>query len=655
MQPRIIPVLQLHNKQLVKTIRFEKPIYVGDPQNTIEMFNSYNADELILNQLTLDGKAPEIDFEYLQFLTSKALVPLSYGGGIRDASDAKQLISIGFEKLVFNTALVDDPDLVRTVAEKFGSQSVVASIDFRKVNGVFQFCASGGSRETAESIENVVNRVLALNPGEILLNNIDADGTRKGYDLEVIGRFTSLTSLPVIASGGAGKYMDLSGPLDNGATASAAGSLFTFFRNRNDQLVNYPDASDRAKILGSQTLDFQELPPLELTTQISPSNKKTDESHVSRTCPKCLIDDSVPKAELGTGSTCYYCKVHEDLDSSYPNGEKGKKPFSEFIQKLKLDGQGSKYDCILGVSGGADSSYLAHILSREGVRVLAVHFDNTWNTGISSRNIHKVLSQLNIDFETIVVDNLEYNDIYKAFLKSGVRDIESPTDIGFMGALYRKAEEHSIKHIVEGHSFRTEGVSPLGWLYMDGRYVRKVHEQFGELPMRTFPNINLFKFVKWAAFSGIERTRPLYWLDYDKASAKTFLSKQFDWKWYGGHHLENKFTAFFHSYFLPVRFNMDYRQIELSALVRSGFLSLAEAKSRFLEPRTISTSLLDTVKDRLGLNSDQFEGLMNQELKTYRDYPTYKNSFIFLRPLFFILLKFNRIPMSFYRKYCFKD
>jgi hypothetical protein len=343
------------------------------------------------------------------------------------------------------------------------------------------------------------------------------------------------------------------------------------------------------------------------------------------------------------------------LDSSYPNGEKGKKPFSDFIQKLKLDGQGSKYDCILGVSGGADSSYLAHILSREGVRVLAVHFDNTWNTGISSRNIHKVLSQLNIDFETIVVDNLEYNDIYKAFLKSGVRDIESPTDIGFMGALYRKAEEHSIKHIVEGHSFRTEGVSPLGWLYMDGRYVRKVHARFGELPMRTFPNISLFKFVKWAAFSGIERTRPLYWLDYDKASAKTFLSKQFGWEWYGGHHLENKFTAFFHSYFLPVRFNMDYRQIELSALVRSGFLSLVEAKSRFLEPRTISTSLLDTVKDRLGLNSNQFEDLMNQELKTYRDYPTYKNTFIFLRPLFFILLKFNRIPMSFYRKYCFKD
>jgi hypothetical protein len=190
---------------------------------------------------------------------------------------------------------------------------------------------------------------------------------------------------------------------------------------------------------------------------------------------------------------------------------------------------------------------------------------------------------------------------------------------------------------------------------MDGRYVRKVHEKFGVLPMRTFPNISLFNFIKWAAFSGIQRTRPLYWLDYDKTSAKTLLQDEFGWEWYGGHHLENKFTAFFHSYFLPLRFKMDFRQIELSALVRSGFTSLSEAKSRFLDPRNISASLIDTVKDRLALSSAEFDYLMKQDRRTYEDYPTYKKIFILMRPVFFLLLKLNRIPMSFYRKYCFED
>ena len=142
-------------------------------------------------------------------------------------------------------------------------------------------------------------------------------------------------------------------------------------------------------------------------------------------------------------------------------------------------------------------------------------FDNTWNSPIATNNIYTVLDQLDVPLQTFVVDNQEYDDIYRAFIESGVRDIEAATDIGFMGVLYRAAEEHGLKYIVEGHSFRTEGVSPVGWLYMDGRYIREVHRRHGSVPMKTFPDMPFVKFVKWAALSGSRRLRPLYWIDYD--------------------------------------------------------------------------------------------------------------------------------------------
>ncbi|MBT6376533.1 MAG: LPS biosynthesis protein, partial [Gemmatimonadales bacterium] len=319
-----------------------------------------------------------------------------------------------------------------------------------------------------------------------------------------------------------------------------------------------------------------------------------------RACVRCLYDTSIPGVAFDDDGECSYCALHDQMDAQYPTGDAGESILEAMVDEMKAAGRGKDYDCILGVSGGCDSSYLAHEMVRRGLRPLAVHFDNTWNSPIATNNIYTVLDQLEVPLETYVVDNYEYDDIYRAFIESGVRDIEAATDIGFMGVLYRAAEKHGVQHIVEGHSFRTEGVSPLGWLYMDGRYIREVHRRHGTVPMKTFPDMPFGKFVKWAAFSGIRRIRPLYWLDYDKEATKRFLTSEYGWEWYGGHHLENRFTAFYHTYFLPRRFGIDMRVNELSGRVRSGQLTREHAKAEYDLDPLVDPELLAMVKKRLG-------------------------------------------------------
>ena len=369
-------------------------------------------------------------------------------------------------------------------------------------------------------------------------------------------------------------------------------------------------------------------------------------------CVRCLYDTSIPGVAFDDDGECSYCALHDQMDAQYPTGAAGESILEAMVDEMKAAGSGRDYDCILGVSGGCDSSYLAHEMVRRGLRPLAVHFDNTWNSPIATNNIYTVLDQLDVPLETYVVDNHEYDDIYRAFIESGVRDVEAATDIGFMGVLYRAAEKHGVKHIVEGHSFRTEGVSPLGWLYMDGRYIREVHRRHGTVPMKTFPDMPFVKFVKWAAFSGIRRIRPLYWLNYDKEATKRLLTSEYGWEWYGGHHLENRFTAFYHTYLLPRRFDIDMRVNELSGRVRSGQLTRVEAKAEYDLDPVVDPELLAMVKKRLGYGEARWEELMDAPRRHYTDYPTYKKTFERLRFLFWILYKLDRVPKTFYVKFC---
>ena len=368
-------------------------------------------------------------------------------------------------------------------------------------------------------------------------------------------------------------------------------------------------------------------------------------------CARCLYDSSTPGVSFDDGGICNYCRLHDDMERQYPTGPAGDEILEQIVSEMKSAGRGKPYDCVVGVSGGCDSSFLVYKLVDWGLRPLAVHFDNTWNSPIATSNIFNVLEALDVDLHTLVVDNHEYDDLYRAFMLAGVRDIEAPTDIGLMATLYRAAEQHGVRYIVEGHSFRTEGISPLGWLYMDGKYIESVHEQFGTVPLKTFPNMPLSSFLKWAAWKNIRRIRPLYYVDYDKEKTKTFLSQELGWEWYGGHHLENRFTAFYHSYFLPKRFDIDGRKLGYSALMRSGQMSREEGIELIAIPPECDPEVIRLVMKRLGFDEEEFEGVMNLPRKTYLDYKTYKQTFRRLRWLFWVLYKLDRVPKSFYLKF----
>ena len=371
------------------------------------------------------------------------------------------------------------------------------------------------------------------------------------------------------------------------------------------------------------------------------------------TCSRCLYDTTIPNITFDEHGICNYCHLHDSLEIQYPSEKQGFSILQNIAKRIKHAGKGKKFDCIVGVSGGCDSSYLLYIAKElMGLRPLAVHFDNTWNTELSTQNMHNIVKKLNVPLEIYTVDAQEYDDIYKAFLKSGVADIESPTDIALASVLNRVADKHNVKYVLEGHNFRTEGISPLGWLYMDNRYIESVHAKFGTLPLITYPRMPLHTQLYWM-MRRIRKIRPLWYLSYNKEEIKQFLEKNFNWHWYGGHHLENKFTAFYHSYFMPRRYGIDTRLLGLSAMVRTGRMARDQALQEI--PFHMEDGLIAYLKQRLDISSEELEIYLTQPRKTYRDFTTYKKTFERMRPFFWLMAKLNLIPYSFYIKYTKPD
>ncbi|WP_286755665.1 N-acetyl sugar amidotransferase [Roseivirga sp. UBA838] len=373
-------------------------------------------------------------------------------------------------------------------------------------------------------------------------------------------------------------------------------------------------------------------------------------------CKRCIYDETISNISFDEYGICNYCKLVEDLSLQYGTGtDSGKSKFDTIVEEIKKSGKGKKYDVAVGVSGGTDSSYMLYLAKKYGLRPLAVHYDNTWNTAIATENIRKVTSKLEVDLYTHVCDNKESDDIFLSFFKASVPEIDGPTDIALAEVMYRAAAKYNIKYVFEGHSFIAEGVSPLSKAYVDGGYIKSVHKKFGKLKMKTFPNMTFWKFLYWTVFKRIRKIRPLWYLQYSKEDARAFLENEFDWVYYGGHHLENRMTAFHHSYYTPNKFQLDQRNNSLSASVRSGKMSREEALKEYASKPILEDSLLDYFKERMGLSDQDFIEIMNRPPKTYKDFKTYKHKFERWKPLFKILANKNLVPMSFYLKYCNKS
>jgi N-acetyl sugar amidotransferase len=371
-------------------------------------------------------------------------------------------------------------------------------------------------------------------------------------------------------------------------------------------------------------------------------------------CTKCIYDSKISGISFNEDGVCNYCSQVESLKVQYGTGsEKGKLILDQIIEAIKKEGKGKKYDCVVGVSGGTDSSFLLAKTIEWGLRPLAVHYDNTWNSAIATENIRKVTSILKVDLYTHVIDNKEADDIFKAFFIASVPEFDASTDLGFAQVIRSTASKYGIKYILEGHSFVAEGITPMGKNYFDGKYIKDIHSRFGKIKMKTYPLMSFFEFMKWLLIYKQKFIRPLWYINYSKEDAKEYLKERFGWLDYSGHHLENRSSAFVHLIYHPIKFNMDNRNWTLSARVRAGVLDRELALLEYNTKLKEDHELVSYVKKRLGLTDSEYEYYMSLPNKTYKDYKTYKSRFEKLEPLFRILANKNFVPRSFYLKYCF--
>jgi N-acetyl sugar amidotransferase len=373
-----------------------------------------------------------------------------------------------------------------------------------------------------------------------------------------------------------------------------------------------------------------------------------------RICRRCIYDERVSNITFDRDGICNYCRQSDALIEQYGTGrEKGQREMDRIVDDIKRAGRRQKYDCIVGVSGGTDSSYMVYLAKQWGLRPLAVHYDNTWNSAIATQNIRKVLSALDVDLYTHVIDNKEADDIFRAFFLAGVAEGDASTDLALAETMYRAAWKYDIKYVLEGHSFVAEGITPLGKNYFDGRYIQSIHARFGRRPMRTYPLMTFERFLRWTMLARIRKIRPFWYINYNKEDARKFLEQACGWTYYGGHHLENRMTAFCHGISLPQKFGVDLRNNTLSARVRMGTLTREQAWAEYNTPPVVEEELVPYFKKRLGLTDAEYEDVMRQPPRSWQEYPTYKRRFERLRPLFRILAGANLVPMSFYLKYCF--
>lgn len=365
-------------------------------------------------------------------------------------------------------------------------------------------------------------------------------------------------------------------------------------------------------------------------------------------CSRCLYtDEFVPGLTFDENGMCSECQKHDEMDKKYPKGEEYlAKVFEEVKRKSKGD-----YDCIVGLSGGCDSSYVLHLAVKHGLKPLAVTYINGWDNPIATENVKNITASLGVKTYSQVVSTEETNDLVKAFLKASVPDLEAPTDIGLTKTLYMAAEKYNIKTILNGHSYQTEGWVPKGKSYMDGAYVKDVHDIYGEFDLSTYTNLTFEDMVKYAKM-GIKRVRPLYYINYIKEDAKNLLSKRYGWQWYGKHHYENVLTQWFIEYFRPLKCNFDGRIIEYSALIRSGQMKKYQAKAEIESEDIFNDSGLKAFADRLGVSENEIVEWVDKSLRPADDFNTYKEKFKKNKLKFWWYYITGKIPETFYMKYC---
>lgn len=354
-------------------------------------------------------------------------------------------------------------------------------------------------------------------------------------------------------------------------------------------------------------------------------------------CNRCLMDSSVPDIVFNQTGVCNYCDdFDKNIDRYRFSEEESKERLSLLTEKIKKAGQGKEFDSILGLSGGVDSSYVAYLAHKMGLRPLAVHFDNGWNSEIAVSNIKKIVDKYGFDFETYVIDWAEFRDLQRSFLKASVVDIEMVTDHAIFAALLDYSEKYRIKYILSGENFATEHGMPKTWVWhkQDIVNIRDIQRRFGSLKLRSFPVMGSFKFVFIRKLEVYEFIELLNNVNYRKIDAMGVLSREFNWEYYADKHCESVFTRFYQGYILPEKFGIDKRMAHWSALIRNGEITKEEAMKQVSKPiysRTELSADREFVLKKLGFSEDEFENIMKQEPVSHDFYRSNKKYFDFFR------------------------
>jgi N-acetyl sugar amidotransferase len=353
-----------------------------------------------------------------------------------------------------------------------------------------------------------------------------------------------------------------------------------------------------------------------------------------RICTSCVMDTTDSKIRFGSDGVCDHCTTfRRDIQPRWHTDERGRSSLEKIVAKIKKSRGKRDFDCIIGVSGGIDSSYLTYIAKAElGLRPLVFHVDAGWNSQEAVNNIAQLVEKLELDLYTEVIDWAEMRDLQLAYFKSGVPHIDTPQDHAFFATMYKFAEQHDIKYILTGANLSTECIrNPLEWMYYqsDSTQLRDIHRQFGTVPLTKFPLTSILHHKVYLPYvKRIRVVRPLNFVPYTKDQAITLLKEKIGWQPYPQKHFESRFTRFYEGYWLYRKFGYDTRRVQYSSLILTGQMTREDALEKLKSPPLDEATVrqeFEYVATKLGISVAELEGYMNAPNKTYRDYKSQEN------------------------------
>lgn len=345
-------------------------------------------------------------------------------------------------------------------------------------------------------------------------------------------------------------------------------------------------------------------------------------------CSRCVMDTTDSKIVFDSTGVCDHCLTFETIvKPNWHTGVRGERDLRALVHAIKTSGKGKEFDCIIGMSGGIDSSYLTYVAAEFGLRPLVFHVDAGWNSQVAVNNIEKLVDKLGLDLYTEVIDWQEMRDLQLAYFKSGVPHIDTPQDHAFFATMYKFAEQHNIKYILTGANLSTECIrNPIEWMYYqsDSIQLRDIHAKFGSRPLINYPVTSILRHKIWLPYiKGIKVVRPLNMVEYDKAAAVELLTNKFGWQPYPQKHFESRFTRFYEGYWLPKKFGFDTRKVQYASLIVTGQMTRDEALEKLkipaLDDATVSQEF-EYVANKLEISIDELQGYLDAPNKTFRDY-----------------------------------